>query len=190
MNEVIKAIHSRRSIGKLSLPMPNQDELTLAIQTAMTAPDHKQLKPWQLTVLTDDGLEAFGQALLCAGQQKATAQDEILDETTCTKLINMPKRAPMIIMVATDIKEHDKVPPFEQLLSTGAFIQTLLLALQSLGYQSIWRTGELTNEPAIKEFFGVADKDTICGFVYVGTSEVVMPERALVNLSEFVKIQA
>ncbi len=45
-NPVLDIIHQRRSIGKLSLPMPNQDELNTVLHAAMVAPDHKQLKPW------------------------------------------------------------------------------------------------------------------------------------------------
>lgn len=180
-------IHARRSIGKLSTPAPNIDELSFAIETAMTAPDHKQLKPWQFVVMTDKALDGFGQALLQAGQALASANGETLDEQAQEKLINMPKRAPMIIMVATDIKPHDKVPEFEQLLSTGAMIQNLLLAFKSMNYDTIWRTGDLTNHPMIKQYFKVADKDTICGFIYIGSSDVIMPERERVALDGFVR---
>ncbi len=69
-HEILKAIHDRRSIGKLSLPMPSKEELSLMLQTAFTAPDHKQLKPWQITVLTGEALDEFGQVLLQAGTQK------------------------------------------------------------------------------------------------------------------------
>ncbi len=184
--EILKAIHDRRSIGKLSLPMPNKEELSLMLQTAFTAPDHKQLKPWQITVLTGEALDEFGQVLLQAGTQKAKAEGQTLDDATCTKLINMPKRAPMIIMVATDTKPHDKVPPFEQLLSTGAMIQNLLLAVKAFGYDSIWRSGDLMNHACVKAYFDVADKDDICGFIYVGSSDVVMPQKEAVNLENFV----
>ena len=189
MSETLKTIYDRRSIGKLTLPMPTADELSLMLQTAFTAPDHKQLKPWQVVVLTDNALDEFGQVLLSTAKQVAEEQGQSLDDTACTKFINMPKRAPMIIMVATDTKPHDKVPPFEQLLSTGAIIQNLLLAVQSLGYRSIWRSGDLTNHALVKAYFGVADKDDICGFIYVGSSDVVMPEREAIALENFVQFK-
>ncbi|MDO5652007.1 MAG: nitroreductase [Moraxella sp.] len=187
MNDFIKQIHQRRSIGKLSLPMPTADELTLAIHCAMSAPDHKQLTPWQFVVMTGNALDDFGQVLLQAGIAKAEQTGETLDDAGRTKLINMPKRAPMIIMLATDIKQHDKVPPFEQLLSAGAAAQNLLLAFESMGYHSVWRTGPLCNEPALKAYFGVADKDTICGLMYIGSSDVVMPKRDLSDVASFVR---
>lgn len=190
MNEFIRLIHDRRSIGKLSLPIPSDDELKVAITAGLTAPDHKQLKPWKLTVLTDGALDEFGKKLLQAAHEVATHKGESLDETARQKFLNMPRRAPMIIVVATDIKEHEKVPPFEQLLSAGAMIQNLLLSLKSIGYDSIWRTGELTNHPVIKRYFDVADTDTVCGFVYVGTSDVAMPPRDEPRLDKLVRYQS
>lgn len=185
-NAVIDTIHARRSIGKLVLPMPTDAQLAVALSAATAAPDHKQLKPWRFTVLTDGALVEFGKVLLAA--EEAVAQ-EPLDELTKQKLLHMPLRAPMIIAVATDIKEHEKVPPFEQLLSAGAAIQNLLLALESLGYHTVWRTGLFCNSPEVKAYFKVADKDTVCGFVYVGSSDVVMPSRETVKLSELVEFR-
>lgn len=182
-NPVLDIIHQRRSIGKLVLPMPNQDELDAVLNAAMVAPDHKQLKPWRFTVLIDEALTAFGQVLLAAAEAKS---DGVLDEPTRQKLLNMPQRAPMIITVATDIKEHEKVPPFEQLLSAGAAIQNMLLAFESLGYHTVWRTGPLCNAPEVKTYFEVADKDTVCGFVYVGSSDIKMPCRDEQDLGDFV----
>lgn len=187
VNHILNAIHRRRSIGNLSLPMPNDDELQMILEAAIVAPDHKQLKPWQFWVLTGDALNDFGQVLLSAAQSEATACGEVLDEVAIKKTVNMPLRAPMIIAVATKIKQHKKVPPFEQLLSTGAAIENMLLALESLGYHSVWRSGSLCNTTQVKTYFGVSDDDTVCGLIYIGTSTVQMPERESVNLAQFVQ---
>lgn len=187
MNDVIKTIHDRRSIGKLTLPMPSLHEISQAIESAMTAPDHKQLTPWRFCILTNQALDDFGQVLLQAGLEKATREGVTLDDATKTKLINMPKRAPMIVTVSSKYQDHDKVPEFEQLLSCGAAVQNLLLSLASMGYQSVWRTGDLCNEPSIKAFFGVDERDVVCGFVYIGSSDVIMPPRTLPNVSEFAR---
>lgn len=187
LNPVLEAIHHRRSIGKLSLPIPTDEQMAHIWQAAMDAPDHKQLKPWQFVVLTGDALVEFGEVLLTAQQAQAERAGEMLDDAAIKKTKNMPLRAPMIIMVATNIQQHEKVPEFEQLLSAGAATQNILLALQSMGYQSVWRTGLLCNEPAVKSYFNVADKDTVCGFVYVGSSDIQMPPKAQVELDDLVE---
>ena len=185
-NPVLDIIHQRRSIGKLSLPMPNQDELNTVLHAAMVAPDHKQLKPWQFWVLTDESLVEFGKVLLKAAEADAESRSEVLDEATIKKTLTMPLRAPMIIVIATKQKYHEKVPPYEQLLSTGAAAQNILLALESLGYNSVWRTGPLCNTDVVKAHFGVGVDDTICGLIYTGSSTVQMPAREAVDISDYV----
>ncbi|WP_294035082.1 nitroreductase [uncultured Moraxella sp.] len=186
-NPVLDIIHQRRSIGNLVLPMPNQDELDAVLHAAMVAPDHKQLKPWKFWVLTGDALVEFGKVLLQAAEADAAAQGVTLDDATIKKTLNIPLRAPMIIVIATDMKSHEKVPPFEQLLSAGAAAQNILLALESLGYKSVWRTGLLCNTDAVKAYFGVGADDTICGLIYTGSSSVQMPARDAHDLSQFVQ---
>lgn len=183
-NAVLTAIHERRSIGKLVLPMPNDDELNVALQAAFAAPDHRQLKPWRFIVLTGDALLELGRVLLQAETVNMSAGG--VSDISRQKLLNMPLRAPMIITVVTDIKEHEKVPAFEQVLSVGAATQNLLLALESLGYRTIWRTSLLCNEPLVKSHFNVADKDVISGFIYVGSSNVRMPKRELLAVNDLV----
>ena len=183
---ILDIMYTRRSIGKLTAPMPTHDELMVALKAAMTAPDHKQLKPYHFTVLTDGALDKFGEILLKAGMAKAQQNGESLDDTARTKLLNMPKRAPMIITVATNYQEHLKVPKFEQLLCVGAMIQNMLLAFETMGYCTIWRTGVLCNEPIVKDFFNVSDDNTICGFIYVGTSDVKMPSRDEIDMTDFI----
>ena len=186
-NEILNIIHQRRSIGNLSLPMPNDAELKVVLQAAMVAPDHKQLKPWRFWVLTGEVLIEFGQVLLSAAEHEAASCGEILDEVAIKKTLNMPLRAPMIIVIATEYQHHKKVPPFEQLLSAGAAAQNMLLALESLGYRSVWRTGPLCNTPEVKDYFGVTKQNTICGLIYTGSSSVQMPDRETVDLSDYVE---
>lgn len=185
---ILDIMHTRRSVGKLTTPCPSQDELMSALNCAMTAPDHKQLKPYRFVVLTEQALDKFGEILLKAGMAKAQQDGEVLDDAARTKLVNMPKRAPMIIAVATCYQEHPKVPKFEQLLCVGAVIQNMLLAFEHMGYRTIWRTGDLCNEAEVKAFFNVADDDTVCGFVYVGSSDIAMPAREQVDVADFVTI--
>lgn len=185
-NAVLDIIHQRRSIGNLVLPMPSQDELNTVLHAAMVAPDHKQLKPWQFWVLTGDSLVEFGKVLLDAAEADAASRGEALDDATIKKTLNMPLRAPMIIVIATKQKYHEKVPPYEQLLSAGAAAQNILLALESLGYNSVWRTGPLSNTDVVKAHFGVSSDDTICGLIYTGSSSVQMPARDAFDISDYV----
>lgn len=182
--QVINWIKSRRSIGNLNIPAPNHQQIKAAVACAMTAPDHKKLQPWRFIVVEGNERHALGRALVKAAEAKASLQGETLDEKTRKKTYNMPLRAPVIITVVTNMQYHEKVPPFEQLLSTGAAVQNLILALKAQGFSTVWRTGLLCNEPAVKAYFNVATDDYVAAFVYTGSSHCDMPDRGQIETEE------
>lgn len=189
MNAIFEVINARHSVGKLHAPAPSREELHALLLLAMSAPDHKRLSPWRFVVLENTALDAFGERLVLAGEQQARSEGAVFSNAERQKLASTPKRAPMIIAVATDYKDHPKVPHFEQLLAVGACVQNLLLGLQSLGYASIWRTGLLANHPVIQDFFAVTGDNLLAGFIYVGSSEVAPPQRVPPLLDDFVSFR-
>lgn len=184
--QVINWIKSRRSIGNLTIPAPKAAQIEAAIKCAMTAPDHKKLQPWRFIITEGQKRHAFGRALLAAAKAKAVREGTELDERSAEKTLKMPLRAPMIITVVTRTQYHEKVPKFEQLLSTGAAVQNLILALKAQGFSSVWRTGPLANEPAVKSYFNVGSEDYVTAFVYVGSSHCDMPNRGDIETTDFV----
>ncbi len=180
--EILDFIKSRRSMGNLIAPAPTHEQIEQAIEVAMSAPDHKQLQPYRFVVLEGQALHQFGEALKLA----SIAQGET-DETTLTKALAMPLRAPMIITCITRFQQHDKVPKWEQLASAAASVQNLLLALQAMGFATVWRTGLLIDEPAVKTHFGVTDDNQIVGFIYVGTAGTAMPKRPTLLVDDFIE---
>ena len=188
--QVINWIKSRRSIGNLTIPAPKKDQIEVAIACAMTAPDHKKLQPWRFIVTEGQKRHEFGRALLAAAEAKAQREGQELDERTVEKTLKMPLRAPMIITVVTRMQYHEKVPPFEQLLSTGAAVQNLILALKAQGFSIVWRTGPLANEPAVKSYFNVGSEDYVTAFVYVGSTHCQMPGRGEIDTTDFITYDA
>ncbi|SJM37305.1 Putative NAD(P)H nitroreductase YdjA [Psychrobacter pasteurii] len=188
--QVINWIKSRRSIGNLTIPAPKKDQIEAAIACAMTAPDHKKLQPWRFIVTEGQKRHDFGRALLAAAKAKAQREGQELDERTVEKTLKMPLRAPMIITVVTRMQYHEKVPPFEQLLSTGAAVQNLILALKAQGFSTVWRTGPLANEPAVKSYFNVGSEDYVTAFVYVGSTHCQMPGRGEIDTTDFITYEA
>jgi len=75
----------------------------------------------------------------------------------------------MVIVLITNIKEHPKVPEIEQMLSTASATQNILLALNALNYGAIWRTGILSLNDKIGEYFNLNKNQKILGYLYVGT---------------------
>ena len=90
--------------------------------------------------------------------------DELME-----KLQNAPFRAPMVIVLAADIKEHHKVPEIEQIISLGASAQNILLGLHDLGYSAIWRTGKMAFNKHITNALELPSNYEVIGYLYVGT---------------------
>lgn len=183
-------INSRRSMGNLDAPAPTRAQIEAAIECAATAPDHKKLNPWRFIVTQGEARHQLGQALLEAAQEKAANEGEVLSEKDIKKTQSMPLRAPLIITVVTKIQAHKKVPPFEQMLSAGAAVQNLILALKAQGFSTVWRTGLLCNEPAVKAYFDVGSDDYVTAFVYTGTSPKNEPTRKPIDIEPLVRFES
>lgn len=188
--QLINWIKSRRSIGNLTIPAPTHEQITAAIDCAVTAPDHKKLQPWRFIVTQGNARHELGRALLTAAEAKAGREGKTLSEKDQKKTYNLPLRAPVIITVVTQMQEHKKVPHFEQLLSTGAAVQNLILALKAQGFSTVWRTGLLCNEPAVKAYFDVGTEDYVSAFVYTGTSHCDMPTRKPIELEPLLRFES
>ena len=183
-------INSRRSMGNLDAPAPTHSQIEAAIECAATAPDHKKLYPWRFIVTQGDARHELGRALLEAAQAKAVQEGEVLSEKDIKKTQSMPLRAPLIITVVTKIQAHKKVPPFEQMLSAGAAVQNLILALKAQGFSTVWRTGLLCNELAVKAYFDVGPDDYVTAFVYTGTSPKSEPPRKPIDIEPLVRFES
>ena len=188
--QLINWIKSRRSIGNLSIPAPTESQIKAAIDCAVTAPDHKKLQPWRFIVTQGNARHDLGRAFLAAAEAQAAQEGETLSEKSRQKTYNMPLRAPVIITVVTQMQVHKKVPPFEQMLSTGAAVQNLILALKAQGFSTVWRTGLLCNEPAVKEYFGVGADDYVTAFVYTGSSPCDMPTRKPIDIEPLLRFDS
>ena len=187
--QLINWIKSRRSIGNLSIPAPTETQIKAAIDCAVTAPDHKKLQPWRFVVTQGNARHELGRAFLVAAEAQAAQKGETLSEKARQKTYNMPLRAPVIITVVTHMQAHKKVPPFEQMLSAGAAVQNLILALKAQGFSTVWRTGLLCNEPAVKEYFDVSADDYVTAFVYTGSSPCDMPTRKPIDIEPLVRFE-
>ena len=74
----------------------------------------------------------------------------------------------MVIVLISNTKKHDRVPEIEQILSTAAATQNMLLALHALNYGAIWRTGAFALNDKIGEYFDLSKNQKILGYLYVG----------------------
>ena len=185
-NTTVQAVHDniqqRQSVGLLVEPAPTAQQLELAFAAALTAPDHHRLKPTRFVVIETNQRIAFGELVANSMQQDFPEIDPVQIE----RIKNHPMRAPLLVLALTHIVEHPKVPEFEQILSSGAAVQNLLLSLESQGFASMWRTGAIVESVSLKKALGLQAHDLISGIIYVGTAAKALAPRAELTLSNYV----
>ena len=156
----IELLLQRQSTSYLTTPAPSEQALKQILAAGMRVPDHASLQPWNFTVITDDGLKRLSDLFVASS-------DEQLDKLE--KIAKKPFRAPMIIVISTQYKEHEKVPLQEQLITAGCCAHAMQMAAFTLGYGAIWRTGGFAYNSQTKQGLSIHEQDEIVGFLYIGT---------------------
>jgi len=181
--ETLEAIQTRNSVPLLTDPAPTSEEMSEVYKGALRAPDHARLRPWKFIEVRGDSRDKLAKIFI----DTATALNSDLSENEISKLQKAPHRAPMIIILAANIKEHPKVPEIEQIISLGAAAQNILLGIHEIGYSAVWRTGNMAFNPEITKFLGLEENFKIIGYLYVGTStgkEKPIPELEIKDFLE------
>ena len=176
MNETILQLTTRNSAPRLTEPGPDEVSLDYMFQAALRAPDHAWLQPWRFLVIEGEDRERFAQVFL----EALLARDPQADEAAREKALASPLRAPMLVVVICRYTEHPKVPRQEQVISAGCAAHAMLLAAEAQGYAGIWRTGAAAEDSHVIEALGLADNESIVGYLYFGTREgraKPLPER-------------
>ena len=168
MMTAMDAITMRQSTkaSLLEEPAPSAEALEKILQTAMSAPDHGAIRPWRFQVIEGDARlqlsNVFEEALLI--------KDPDADKQTIAKIRSKPMRAPMIVVISAVIHEnHPKVPDIEQILAAGAASQNILNACYISNVGAVLVTGWVAFDSHVKKSLGLAKKDAIIGFIYMGT---------------------
>ncbi len=183
--EATKKIISRRSNSQLIEPYPSKDEMKLVYQAAFRAPDHAWLRPWRFIEITGEGRNKLGRAFLSASKKI----DDV-DEEKEKKILALPMRSPMIIVVVAEIIHKPNVPRIEQIQSTAASTQNILLALHDLGYGAYWRTGKYSteNNKYISDELLLNKSSEVLGYLYVGTPSKEPKEAPVLNKEDYVTL--
>lgn len=163
-SDVFDVIRARRSHSVLAEPGPNETQLRQILTAAACAPDHGRLRPWRFTLLSGGDREAFGEVLA----DSARRRDPRITEGRLAVERQRFLRAPLVIAAGARITDCAIGEP-EQVAAVAAAVQNLILSATALGFGSTWRTGAAAKDSHVKEALGLRPRDSIVGFVYLGT---------------------
>ncbi len=170
--DALTALHTRNSVGLLTEPGPNKEQLNNIVNAGLRACDHGWLRPWKYLIIEGPARDSFG-ALLA--KTKSAMDGQELSAIDAKKISSKALRAPMIIAVVAKITEHPKVPEIEQVMSAAASAQMMMTAAHAQGIGAIWRSGALMFEKAMHKGLKLNDNDSLIGFLYLGTPKAVKP---------------
>jgi nitroreductase len=161
---VIEAIRARRTIGKMAGELPRETIREL-IELATLAPNHRMTEPWRFTVITGTGRDRLGRfwAERAAANIDAAARDAFIEGES-----KKPLRAPTLIIVSTRTDANPEIAE-EDFAATAAAVENLMIAAQSKGIHTGWKTGKMVHDPEVKKFLGLDPADRIVATLYMGT---------------------
>lgn len=162
--QALDLLLNRSSQPRLEAPAPSGDALENIKQAALRAPDHAGLTPWQFIVCEGAGLERLGQVY----QKAAIAAGKL--EKDVARALELPKRAPMVMVCIAKYTPHEKVPRVEQIASASCGVYAMQLAALAQGFQTMWRTGSYAQDPNVKSALSLSDDDEIVGYLYMGST--------------------
>lgn len=170
-----------RPAKTLTGPWPERDDLLPILTAAARSPDHGKLEPWRLVVLRGAALER----LSTLAERRGTALG--LDSDTVAKGVDQFARSGCAVAVIASPKPSDKVPEFEQYLSSGAVCLALLNAALAAGWGANWLTGWPAHDPDFGiEAFGLRPSERVAGFIHIGTETSAPPDRPRPDLHALV----
>ena len=180
----LELLLARRSVvaNKLGEPGPDAGQLQRMLTAAARVPDHKKLNPWRFIIFQGDARKVFGKILAAALKSTDKDASTIRQETEANRFM----RAPVVVAVISHMIESTAVPEWEQILSTGAVCQNLLIAANASGFSAQWITEWYAYDAHVLTALGVQNKERVAGFIYIGTAQEQPVERDRPKLDDIV----
>ncbi len=179
--KALDALHSRISAPRLSDPAPDQSILENIYKAAFRAADHGLLRPWRFLVIRGESRNKLGELFLQANLE----QNPEISVEKQDSIRNKPLRAPLILVSISSLKDHPKVPEFEQDLSAAAASQNMLVAAHAQGVGAMWRTGSMAYHQTVMKGLGLTEDEKIIGFLYLGTINGPLKTLREPNIDDF-----
>lgn len=177
---VLEFLLSRRSRPAKTLGPggPDRAGLERILTAAARSPDHGKLEPWRFVII--EGAARDRAAALAAERAEAL----VLDEKTAAKAVSGFRQGDVIVAVISCPKPSEKIPLWEQQLSSGAVCLALLNAALASGWGANWLTGPMAYDPVFRhQILGCGDDEAVAGFIHIGAETVVPQDRPRPDLA-------
>ena len=177
--DVIRAIETRRSIGRVKQEPVPRELIERILESGVHAPNHKITEPWRFHVFSGKGRGELARVRAEIARLQAEAEGES-EEMAAGRISRERKkafRAPVVIAVISEAG-RDEVETLENYAACAAAVQNMQLTAHALGLAAMWRTGPIVYHQEMRRFFGLKENDRIVAHVYLGYPDMgVRPRR-------------
>ncbi|MCQ8185090.1 nitroreductase family protein [Parvularcula maris] len=174
--ETLAYLAERRSLTAAQMtdePLPEGD-LEALLRLAARVPDHRRVHPFRFITFEGEARAAFGEVL---EEAFVGANPDAPEEARALERSRFLRAGVVVCLVSSPDKEH-KTPEWEQLLTTGAVGQNLVIAAGAAGYAVQWLTEWYSYDKAVASALGLTKDERIAGFIYIGHPGEAPKERA------------
>lgn len=201
-NEFLDLAIKRRSIRKFTDEPVPREAVEYFISCAANAPSGCDSQNWHFIAV--DNRELIDRLADAAGESARNFYSDGYSGTTPeflhsrTKAVSFFKNAPLVIFAFLDVTRfYDKkaVEAFYEkgydyrgmvdrlgyydILSVGAAIQNLLLAVSEKGYGACWMNDPVIADSALKELLGADDRLRLLSIIPIGRPKYIPREKVL-----------
>jgi len=195
----LQAIHARRSIRRFTGDEVPREALTEAVAAACTAPAPHHTRPWLFVMVEPGPLRTRLLAAMAEAWRDDLTGDGTGDAVIARRLAKSDAllgEAPVLCVPCVRMRGAHAYPDDERadaeremfLLSGGAAIQSLMLALHAQGLGSCWVSSTLFCKQETREALGLGDEWIPLGSVAIGRpGPEAPPPRPPLDVSGFVR---
>ncbi len=182
MKQVLEIIKSRRSVFPASYTGReiNKEDLTIILDAARWAPNHKKTEPWRYRVLQGQALVRLGEFMMSEFERSEQKKPTL----KIRKLAEKMQQAAAIVLIFMKRDEKESVPEWEEIAATSMSVQNMWLATSALGYGAYWSSPKSYADMSNLDELLVQGRERFLGFFFMGTiddSDIEQPERLGVN---------
>jgi nitroreductase len=208
--DIFETIKNRRSIGKMTEQRPSRKQIERILEAATHAPNHHKVEPWKFFVLAGQSRVELGNVMARSLAERLSdttkvtpnasnvtpsvsnvtpnASNVTLSEAKGLSILNKERtkllRSPVVLIAAAEHPQKPNVLAIENIEAVAAAVQNMLLVAEEMGLAAMWRTGDASYDPHIKQWLGLAPEDHIVAFVYLGFPAIQKLERRPTSFEE------
>jgi nitroreductase len=178
-NDAIHLLKTRRSIVARDMGQdgPSTEQLDDILRAGLRVPDHGKLAPWRFIVFEGTSRVQFGGVLERAYLASGMPDEDDRRQFERERFL----RAGAVVAVISIVNPESKIPEWEQILSSGAVCQNMLVAAAAHGLAAQWLTEWYAYDDMVRQALRLHENERVAGFMYFGSvvnvpSERVRPE--------------